>query len=231
MLISAQYFRNSAHLKTEKGQKLKVMVPKIIQVLLADDHEVVRSGCRQLLESTSDIKVVAEAETGEEAYKAYLQHHPDVIIMDLSMPGIGGLEAIRKILHHDKTMRILVFSAHDNAAFLSHALEEGVLGYMTKQSAAKVLIKAVRQVAQNKPFVTQEITNAGCYPLSETLSTREFEIFLLLSEGKSVNEVAELLHLSAKTVGNHYTHIKNKLGISSVAELTRLAIREGLLMP
>jgi two-component system invasion response regulator UvrY len=211
------------------------MAPHIIQVLLVDDHEVVRSGYRRLLESTADIKVIAEAKSGEEAYTAYLKHQPDVVVMDLSMPGIGGLEAIRKIRHRDKAVRVLVFSMHESETFLNRALEEGVLGYITKRSAAKVMVEAIRQVAQGKKFIGQEmqvyLTKREGSFLSETLSPREFEIFLLLAEGKSVNEVAELLRLSSKTVGNHYTSIKSKLNISNASELTRLAIREGLLEP
>jgi len=208
----------------------------IISVLLADDHEVVRAGYRRLLESSLDIKVTVEASNGEQAYAAYVKHQPDVVIMDLSMPGMGGLEAIRKIRCHDKNACILVFSVHENEVFLIRALEEGVLGYITKRSAAKVMIEAVREVARGKTFVGQElqpflIKNAvgKNNPLFEQLSPREFEVFLLLAEGKTVIEVAELLNLSPKTVGHHNTHLKKKLKINTVAELTRLAIREGLL--
>lgn len=210
----------------------------MIQVLLVDDHEVVRAGYRRLLENTLDIKVVAEAKSGEEAYSAFLNYHPDVIVMDLSMPGIGGLEAIRRIHCRDKTARVLVFSMHESETFLNRALDEGALGYITKRSAAKVMVEAIRQVAQGRQFIGQEMqgfllkkSNVNNSFLSEALSPREFEIFLLLAQGKSVNEIAEILSLSSKTVGNHYTSIKGKLNITNSAELTRLAIREGLLEP
>jgi two-component system invasion response regulator UvrY len=209
-----------------------------IRVLLADDHEVVRAGYRRLLESTSDIKVIVEASSGEEAYTAYVKHQPDVVIMDISMPGIGGLEAIIKIRYHDNNARVLVFSVHENEVFLIRALEEGVLGYITKRSAAKVMIEAVREVAAGKTFIGQELQPfliknlAGKNnPLFESLSSREFEVFLLLAEGKTVIEVANLLNLSPKTVGHHNTHLKKKLKVTTIAELTRLAIREGLLEP
>ncbi len=209
-----------------------------IRVLLVDDHEVVRAGYHRLLESTGDIQVVAEATSGEEAYQIFRECQPDVIIMDLSMPGMGGLEAIRKIKSYEKQAKILVFSVHESDIFLERAIEEGVLGYITKRSAAKVMIEAVRQVALGKPFIGQEMQQflikdrkEGCNSVFAGLSPREFEIFLLLAEGKTVNEIAETLNLSPKTVGHHYTSIKNKLNASNAAELTRLAIREGLLQP
>jgi two-component system invasion response regulator UvrY len=209
-----------------------------IRVLLVDDHEVVRAGYHRLLESTDDIKVVAEAKSGEEAYQVFRECQPDVIIMDLSMPGIGGLEAIRKIKSFDKQAKILVFSVHESDIFLERALEEGVLGYITKRSAAKVMVEAVRQVALGKTFIGQEMQHflvkdrkEGNHTVFAELSPREFEIFLLLAEGKKVNDIAETLNLSPKTVGHHYTSIKDKLNLSNAAELTRLAIREGVLQP
>jgi two-component system invasion response regulator UvrY len=209
-----------------------------IQVLLADDHEVVRAGYRRLLENTLDIKVIAEATDGDEAYMNYVKHHPDVVIMDLSMPGMDGFGAIRKIFAYDKKARILIFSVYENEIYLRRVLDEGVLGYITKRSAAKVMIEAVRQVAQGKPFIGQEMqsylfhkNSPSANPVRDTLSPREFEVFLHLAQGKTVNDIAEILNLSSKTVGHHYTHIKNKLNVSSVAELTRIAIREKLLEP
>ncbi len=209
-----------------------------IRVLLVDDHEVVRAGYRRLLENTTDIKVIAEAKSGEEAYVYYAKHQPDIVVMDLSMPGIGGLEAIRKIKIYDKKAQILVFSVHESDIFLERCLHEGVLGYITKRSAAKTMIEAVRQVAMGEVFIGQELQvyltkdrGKKDNPIFAMLSTREFEIFLLLAEGKTVNEIAELLKLSPKTVGHHYTSVKSKLMASTTAELTRLAIREGLLQP
>ena len=209
-----------------------------ISVLLVDDHEVVRSGYCRLLEATPDIRVVAEAEDGESAYKAFFEHQPDVLVMDISMPGIDGLEASRKILAKDKNAKILIFSVYENEVYLRRALDLGVLGYITKRSASQVMIDAIRQIASGTLYVGQEMMpflvktrdNEDGDPLS-TLSPREFEVFLLLSDSKSVNEIAELLNLSPKTVGHHYTHLRNKLGINDIAGLTRLAIRQGLINP
>ncbi|OQW91406.1 MAG: DNA-binding response regulator [Beggiatoa sp. IS2] len=210
----------------------------IIRVLLVDDHEVVRAGYRRLLENTQDIQVIAEAKSGEEAYSLYIAHQPNVVIMDLSMPGIGGIEAVSKILHREKSAKILVFSVHESETFLSRVLEAGALGYITKRSAAKVMVEAIRQVAQGNVFIGQEMQqhltkqrNIPHRSLFEALSPREFEVFLLIAEGKSVNDVADLLNLSSKTVGHHYTSVKNKLNIANAAELTRLAIRAGLIEP
>jgi two-component system invasion response regulator UvrY len=209
-----------------------------IKVLLVDDHEVVRAGYRRLFESTDDIEVVAEATNGEEAYALYLEHHPTVVVMDLTMPGIGGLDASRRILTRDREARILVFSVHENEVFLNRALDQGILGYISKRSASRVMVEAVRQVAGGEPFIGQEMMPflvkrkaSVDSQLVEGLSPREFEVFRLRAEGLSVNAIAELLNVSPKTVGHHNTSVKQKLGAANDAELTRLAIRLGVVTP
>ena len=211
---------------------------ELIRILLTDDHEVVRAGYRRLLESTPDIEVTAEAASGEDAYSRYCELQPDVVVMDLTMPGMGGLEASRRILAHDNSAKILVFSVHENEVMLNRALDIGVLGYISKRSASQVMIEAVRQVAASEMYVGQEmmpfLVKRKTSPDNEMvsgLSSREFEVFRLLADSKSVNDIAKLLNLSPKTVGHHMTHIKNKLGIANIAGLTRLAIRLGIISP
>ena len=211
---------------------------KEISVLLVDDHEVVRAGYRRLLESTGGISVIAEAASGEDAYTNYFNYHPDVLVMDMSMPGMGGLEASMRILAKDKSAKILVFSVHENEVFLQRALDSGILGYISKRSASQVMVDAVRQVATGELFVGQEmmpyLLKRKTTPESEPvagLSPREFEVFHLLADSKSVNDIAEILNLSPKTVGHHCTSVKKKLGVPDISALTRLAIRLGIITP
>jgi two-component system invasion response regulator UvrY len=209
-----------------------------IKVMLADDHAVVRMGFRLLLEGSPDIVVVAEAESGEEACRRFLEVKADVIVMDISMPGIGGLEAIDRILAREPSTKILVLSAHEDAMHARRVLKAGAAGYLTKRSAAEALMQAIRQVAQGKTFLEPDIAQqlavqqlSGNKNPVDTLSEKEFKVFLALAKGESVNDIAEIMSLSPRTVGTHLYNIKQKLGASNSAELAIIAFRAGLLDP
>ena len=207
-----------------------------IRIMLADDHAVVRSGLRRLLEQTQDMEVVIEAESGEQAYQLFTEYLPDVAVLDLSMPGMGGLEAIRRILSRHSNARLLVFSMHENASFASQALKAGARGYISKTGASGELIVAVQEVMRGKTYISPGVaqkmalqTLVGQDGSLHQLSSREFEVFRLLAEGKNTEEIGEMLKISQKTVANYYTLIKQKLGVSSSLELLRMAMRHGII--
>jgi two-component system invasion response regulator UvrY len=207
-----------------------------VRVLLVDDHAVVRAGYRLLLQNAPEIEVVAEADSGELGCRLFAELAPDVVVMDLTLPGIGGLEAIRRIVQRDPKAKVLVFSMHEDILFVEQALAAGARGYVTKSSAPRVLVAAVKQVAAGGQPLAADIARrlkfararGGDSPLKQ-LSTREFEIFCLLAEGLGSADVAKRLSLSHKTVANYGTQLKAKLGVATVAELTRLAIRHGVI--
>jgi two-component system, NarL family, invasion response regulator UvrY len=209
-----------------------------VRVMLVDDHAVVRMGFRLLLEGAADLKVTAEAHNGEEAVRSFAETKPDVVVMDISMPGIGGLEAINRILAREPQARILVLSAHEDLMHARRVLKAGAAGYLTKRSAAEALIQAIRQVAQGKTYLEPSIAQqlalqqlSGEKSPVDMLSEKEFKVFLALAKGKSVVEIAEVMSLSPRTVGTHLYNIKQKLGASNSAELAIMAIRAGLVEP
>jgi len=209
-----------------------------IKIMLVDDHAVVRMGFRLLLNGSPDMKVVAEADSGESALRHLEQAEPDVVVMDVAMPGIGGLEAIHRILAKQPGARILALSAHEDAMHARRALKAGAMGYLTKRSAAEALIQAIRQVRQGKTFLEPEIAQqlavqrvSGAPDPLDTLSEKEFKVFLALAKGQSVQEIATVMSLSPRTVGTHLYNIKQKLGASNSAELAIMAMRAGLLKP
>ncbi|HJV72088.1 response regulator transcription factor [Ideonella sp.] len=204
----------------------------MIRVLLADDHPVVRSGYLRLLEQTPDIRVIAEASTGEAAYAAWVEHEPDLLVTDISMPGAGGLALIRRVRLRSPTARVLVFSMHDSGPLVRQALDAGARGFLTKASAPECLVDAVRALQAGQPYLDPALPPSLLRrdPAQEaerlaSLSPREFEIFRLLAQGHSPGECAQLLKLSSKTVSNQQTLIKEKLGVATSAALAHLAIR------
>ncbi|KKN28330.1 hypothetical protein LCGC14_0855260 [marine sediment metagenome] len=208
----------------------------MINVMLTDDHAVVRSGLCRLLEQNQDIKVVSEAESGEQAYQYYPQFSPDVLVMDMSMPGMGGLEALRRILNRWSNARVVMFSMHENATYAIQSLTAGAMGYVAKSGNAEDLVKAVREVAQGKSFLSADMAQkvaiqslTGDDNPTQRLTSREFEVFRLLAEGQLVEEIARRLNIGQKTVANYQTSLKQKLDIHSPVELVRLAMKYGVI--
>jgi len=191
-----------------------------------------------LINAEVDMEVIGEAESGELGIKSYKELQPNLVIMDITMPGIGGIEAIDRILANDKRARILVLSAHEDSVHPKRVLKAGALGYLTKRSAAEELIKAIRTVHSGKKYLEASIaqqmaiTNlSGENNPVEILSDREFEVFIALAKGKSTNEIADTMCLSPRTVGTHLYNIKQKLNANNSAEIALIAIRCGLMEP
>ena len=209
-----------------------------IKILLVDDHAVVRMGFKMLIEAEDDITVIGEAESGEGAIKLFQELKPDIIVMDITMPGIGGIEAIDRIMAKDKNTKILVLSAHEDSVHPKRVLNAGAMGYLTKRSAAEELIKAIKSIHQGKRYLEPSIAQqmaitqlSGETNPVEILSDREFEVFIALAKGKSTNEIADTLCLSPRTVGTHLYNIKQKLNANNSAEIALIAIRCGLIDP
>jgi two-component system, NarL family, invasion response regulator UvrY len=206
-------------------------------IMLVDDHAIVREGYRSILQKQPGWRVVAEAEDGDAAYRLYKETRPDLVIMDLTMPGIGGIEAIRRLRQWDASARILVFTMHQNAAFALQAVRAGARGYVTKTSPPDALLRAIHDVLGGRialsPDIDHELALARVADepvAADLLSAREFEVLRLLLAANTTGEIARLLHLSPKTVANLHTLIKAKLGVGSDIELVRLALRQGLLV-
>ncbi|MBI3529122.1 MAG: response regulator transcription factor [Betaproteobacteria bacterium] len=203
-----------------------------IRILLVDDHAIVREGYRSLLEKQPGMQVVAEAADGDAAYARFQETSPDVVIMDLSMPGQGGLEAIVRICKRLPSARILVFSMHQNPTFAIQATQAGAKGYVTKSSNPDTLIRAVYDIYRGRHALSPDIAQAlalsklgGEHEALAELTVREFEILRMLVEAQATDEIARALHISPKTVSNCHYQIKKKLGVATDIELVRLALR------
>lgn len=214
-----------------------------IRILLVDDHAIVREGYRRLIERHPSLIICAEADDGETAYHLYKEVMPDVVVMDITLPGLGGIEALRRILQRDGGARVLMFTMHRDATFADKAIGSGALGYVTKSSPPDVLIGAIHAVHEGRqalsPDIEQDLKllrrpadpNAGPSarnPL-HNLSAREFEILRMLIAAKSREEIAETFHISPKTVFNIHYQIKAKLGVSTDIELMHAAMQLKLL--
>ena len=205
------------------------------RIVIADDHAVVRMGFRLLLEGAGAI-VVAEADSGEAALVLYGEHRPDALLMDVSMPGVGGLGALERLVARHPEAHVLMLSAHDDVQIPTRALKAGATGYLSKRAQPMELVRALAQVARGQRYVDPELAPqlalaqlGGAAHPADTLTEKEFAVFLQLAQGRSVNDVAASHHLSPSTVGTHLYHIKQKLNAANAAELALIAIRSGLI--
>ena len=212
------------------------MAENVIDILLVDDHAIVREGYRALLSKQPGLRVVAEAGNASQAYQAYKDVLPDLVITDISLPGSSGIELIARIKQRDNSARLLVFSMHQHPGFAAQALQAGALGYVSKSSEPEELLRAIAAVSRRQHYLSADVAQALAleklgqdYQALNALSVREFEILRLLVEGVSHDEIAALLNISSKTAGNCHYQIKRKLGVNTDIELTRLAIKLNVL--
>lgn len=209
----------------------------MIKVLLIDDHKLVRTGIRKILEESAGIQVIGEADDGEQGLELAKQLRPDVVLLDVSMPGIGGLETTRLLLEHDPSTKVIVVSVHAQEPVPGKLLEAGAFGYLTKGCAADEVVTAVRRVHGGERYLTAEIARALAFGAVggrkaaespfEMLSQREMQVMMMVTQGQSIQEISERLRLSPKTVSTYRYRLFEKLGVGNDVELTRLAIRHG----
>jgi DNA-binding NarL/FixJ family response regulator len=204
----------------------------MIRVLIADDHSIVRDGLKRILAATPDLQVAGEAASGDEALAAVKANDYDVVMLDMSMPGLSGIDLIKRLKLEKPRLKILVLSMHGESQYAARALKAGAAGYLGKDSAAEALLGALRKIAAGGMHIGEaaaaSLLQAGDKPPHESLSDREFEVMRLLIEGLGPTEIGERLHLSVKTVSTHKTRILDKLGLGSTAELVRYAMEHRL---
>lgn len=209
----------------------------MINVLLVDDHELVRTGIRRLLEDADGIKVYAEAVSGEEAITEARKKRPDVVLMDVSMPGIGGLEATRKLVQLYPDLPIIIVTVHTDDPFPSSLLKAGASGYLHKGCSVDEIVTAIKSVHNGKRYISPDIAQNLALSLLpgnekspfETLSQREMQVMIMLVQGNKVHQISDKLHLSPKTISTYRTRLFDKLRVGNDAELTRLAMHHGIL--
>jgi two-component system, NarL family, invasion response regulator UvrY len=205
----------------------------MVSVLLVDDHAVVREGYRRLLERHGDIVVIGEAADAATAHSLFSSLNPQIVVMDITLPGTSGIEAMRRMLAYKADTRVLIFSMHEDAIFAKRALQAGAFGYVTKASAPKVLVEAVHSVASGKKYLSADIARKLALrdfsgkAEADGLSAREFEVLQLLAQGRSIKEIAQSMGLNPKTIANHQSAIKQKLGADTAIQLLKKAAQLG----
>jgi len=209
----------------------------MIKILICDDHAVVRQGLRQIAEDCNDINIAGEAESGEELIRLIDKDNIDVIVLDIAMDGIGGIEALKEIKFRKPELAVLMLSMHPEDQYAIRVLKAGASGYLTKKSAPDELVQAIRTVAKGKKYITASVSEKLVSNLNidedtephETLSDREYQVFIKLAEGKTVGQVAKNLHISVKTVSTYKSRVLEKMGAGNVADLIRYALEQKLI--
>jgi two-component system, NarL family, invasion response regulator UvrY len=206
-----------------------------ITVLLVDDHAVVREGYRRLLEKRGDIAVIGEAANATEAHELFASLAPQIVVMDIALPGVSGIEAMRRMLARSPETRVLIFSMYEDAIYANRALQAGACGYVTKASAPNVLVEAVHVISRGKKYISADIAQelalrsvVADTAATDSLSAREFEVLRLLVKGHAIRDIAQIMGVTPKTVANHQSAIKQKLGADSAVQLLRIAGSLGL---
>jgi two-component system, NarL family, invasion response regulator UvrY len=206
-----------------------------ISVLLVDDHAVVREGYRRLLERHGDIAVIGEAADGVTAHSLFCGLGPQIVVMDITLPGTSGIEVMRRMLMYKSDARVLMFSMHEDTIFAKRALQAGAFGYVTKASAPNVLVEAIHAIAAGKKYLSAEMAQKLALrdivvdtAAADGLSAREFEVLRLLAKGQSIGQIAQSMSLNSKTVANHQSAIKRKLGVDTAIQLLKRAAQLGL---
>ena len=205
------------------------------KVMIADDHAMLRQGLRTLLEQANH-EVMADALNGEEACLLVDRHRPDLLILDLDMPGIGGLETLKRILHRRPQMRVLIFSLHDDCTYATRAIQAGARGYVTKTEPPEVVLEAIQKILKGGRYLNNELAqNLSIYHMEgqenpiQKLSPREFEVFRRIAQGETLATIAKGMHIGYKTVANLQTSVRQKLGVESTGQLVHIAVRFGII--
>ncbi len=205
------------------------------KILLADDHAVVRQGLKALLEQDESYRVVADTDTGENAFLLWQEHHPDLAILDLNMHGIGGLKTLQRIVTRYAGAKVLIFSMHDDNIYAARAIQAGARGYVVKTEAPEILLEAVRQILRGGRYIGHDLAQhlvmerlTGTQNPIDGLSPKEFEVFRRIAEGESLTQISEQLNIGYKTAANIQTQVRQKLGVATTGQLVHLAMRFGI---